>query len=61
MRKILWHNTFTEAIDKTVPFSRALTLARFTLAVKHRNEKLSRHWQFDSPVNCLLSLKQNST
>lgn len=31
MREMLWHITFTEAIDKTVPFSRALILARFML------------------------------
>ena len=31
MRKMLWHNTFTDIIENTAPFSKAFTLAILTL------------------------------
>ena len=31
MRKILWYNTFTVAIENTTPFSKASALARLPL------------------------------
>lgn len=30
MRKVLWHKTFADAIDKTISFSKAFIFAGFT-------------------------------
>ena len=44
MRKILWNNTFTVAIENTTPFSKASVLARLPLVnvVLRLNYSLSK-------------------